>query len=213
MKNPEKKAISHPAHPPLEKSIASVLSAAKKKPITIKFLLKTLSGKGRYLLLVFLSLPFCQPIPLPGLSTLFGLAIALFGISILLGRHVWLPEKALHRTVSHSLIDKIASKALWIVKKIKPFVHQRIPLLIYHPAFRILNGLTIISLGLFLALPLPIPLTNIIPGWIIFLIALGLLEDDGLLILLGYIVLIITLLLITFLIILPFLHPAPSPIV
>lgn len=204
MKNAAKKN----KHPPLERSIAFVLKSAKQKPISIQFLLKTLSGKGRYLILFLLSLPFCQPIPLPGISTIFGLFVAVFGVSIILGRHVWLPQKILKKTVSHKLIEKITTKALWIVKKIKPFVHQRLTLLIYQPIFRILNGLTIVLLGLFLAIPLPIPFTNLIPGWVILLMALGLLEDDGLLILMGYAILAISILTLCHFAS-GFLHPSP----
>jgi hypothetical protein len=181
-----------PPHPSLDRSIAFILRTAKRKPVSVRFLMKVLSGKGRYLMLIFLSLPFCQPIPLPGLSTLFGLLIMLFGISILFRKHVWLPQKLLNRRVSHDLIEKIASKALWIVKKLKPFVHQRLTWLTTHSSLRILNGILISLLGLFLAIPLPIPLTNLIPGWIIFLMALGLLEDDGVLILISYIPLMAT---------------------
>jgi len=47
--------------------------------------------------------------------------------------------------------------------------------------------------ALLLALPLPIPFTNMIPGWAIFLIALGLMERDGLFILAGHLVLFISL--------------------
>jgi hypothetical protein len=37
-----------------------------------------------------------------------------------------------------------------------------------------------------LLLPLPIPFSNLLPAWAIFLVACGLLERDGLFIVLGY---------------------------
>jgi hypothetical protein len=40
----------------------------------------------------------------------------------------------------------------------------------------------------FLLLPLPIPLTNTVPAWVILLIAAGLLERDGVFIALGYVI-------------------------
>jgi hypothetical protein len=46
----------------------------------------------------------------------------------------------------------------------------------------------IFLLGIILALPLPIPLTNLSAGWAIFLINLGLLESDGLFVILGYLI-------------------------
>jgi hypothetical protein len=37
-----------------------------------------------------------------------------------------------------------------------------------------------------LLLPLPIPFSNVLPAWAIFLVACGLLERDGLFVVLGY---------------------------
>jgi hypothetical protein len=195
----------------LEKSIKTILREAKQRPITLKYLITTLSGKGRYLILMLLSLPFCQPIPLPGLSTIFGLLIVFFGVSITFGKHFMLSETLLKRKVSHKVIQSIATKILWIVKKINPLLHARLTFFTLYPAFRILNGLIIVLLGMFLALPLPIPLTNLIPGWIIFLMALGLLEDDGVLILINYCLLAAVIVLVLYLVVFPMLKVPVIP--
>jgi hypothetical protein len=49
-----------------------------------------------------------------------------------------------------------------------------------------INALLMLLAGLFLALPLPIPGTNLAPSWVILLICIGTLEEDGLLVVLGY---------------------------
>ena len=49
------------------------------------------------------------------------------------------------------------------------------------------DGLIIVLLGVFLALPLPIPTTNMGVAWPILLVSLGVLENDGLFISLGYV--------------------------
>ena len=56
----------------------------------------------------------------------------------------------------------------------------------------IINCLAICILGIFLALPLPIPLSNLTAAWSIFLIALGILEDDGVFVLIGYLISFLT---------------------
>ena len=66
---------------------------------------------------------------------------------------------------------------------------------------KISNGFLIVFLGMALALPLPIPFTNLSAGWSIFLLSIGLLEDDGIFILAGY---FLTLLVILLLILLAF---------
>ena len=48
------------------------------------------------------------------------------------------------------------------------------------------NGLSILISGFVLALPLPIPFTNTLPAWSILLTAAGMMENDGLVIVAGY---------------------------
>jgi hypothetical protein len=51
-------------------------------------------------------------------------------------------------------------------------------------------GIVIASLGLML--PLPIPFSNNIPAWAVVLLAIGMMEKDGLLVLLGHLTAIAT---------------------
>jgi hypothetical protein len=55
----------------------------------------SLDKRAHTFLLLLLSLPFVQPIPLPGLSTPFGVAIAFLGISFLFGQKPCLPKRLL----------------------------------------------------------------------------------------------------------------------
>lgn len=180
-------------HETLENSLNTLIETIGNKPVTIETILKILSGKGRSLILIFLSLPFCQPIQIPGLSTPFGLLIAFLGLRIAFGKNVWLPKFLLSKEISSTTIHKIAKGALKLIKKVRHLIHPRLDWVCNSPIMLIINGLTIFLLGIFLALPLPIPLTNLVSAWGIFLIALGLLEDDGLLVSLGYLTALVTL--------------------
>jgi hypothetical protein len=51
-------------------------------------------------------------------------------------------------------------------------------------------GIVIASLGLML--PLPIPFSNSIPAWAVVLLAIGRMEQDGLLVLLGHLTVVAT---------------------
>lgn len=171
----------------LEESLLLLQKKGKDSPLTIKQILDLLSGRGRFLLLIFLSLPFCQPIQIPGFSIPFGITICLIGVRILLGKHIWLPKKVLSRQISSIFIQKITKTSLLVIKKIRPWIHPRFQFMYTSRLMQTLSGLIICLLGILLALPLPIPLSNIIAGWSIFLISLGILEDDGLLVFIGYI--------------------------
>jgi hypothetical protein len=175
----------------LRKDLSLLLHQCERKTtISLGEILGILSGKGRLLLLILLSLPFCLPLQIPGLSTPFGLAIAFIGLRMAFGKRVWLPQKALLKEISSATIRKISQKGLKWIAKMERFIHPRLTWLSKSKAMY--NGLLIVVLGLFLALPLPIPLTNLSSGWAILLLSIGLLEDDGLFILAGYLVSLLT---------------------
>ncbi len=176
----------------LESSILILQQEAKAKALTISEILGVLSGKGRPLVLILLSLPFCQPVQIPGLSIPFGLAIALIGLRLVFGKHVWLPKKILSTSVSAHTIKKITDKTLSLVRKIKPWIHSRLVWMCRSSFMEKGNGFIIFILGIFLSLPLPIPLSNLTAAWSICLIALGILEDDGVFVLIGYLVSLLT---------------------
>jgi len=172
----------------LEDGILLLRQEAKGAPLSIAEILRILSGKGRALLLILLSIPFCQPIQIPGLSMPFGLAIAFFGLRIVFGKGVWLPKKLLAKKVPFRVVEKITGKTLTLVRKMKSWIHPRLVWMCHSSVMRKVNGCMMVILGLFLALPLPIPLSNLTAAWSICLIALGMLEDDGVWVLIGYFV-------------------------
>jgi hypothetical protein len=171
----------------LEEKITLLIDKTKRASLTVKELLHILSGKGRFLIIILLSLPFCQPVQIPGFSTPFGIAIAFFGIRSAFGKKIWLPERLLTKKISSKKLQRIAQKGLWLLKKCEKFLHPRLPFLTRYPAMKVANGLLIALMGIFLALPLPVPFSNIASAWSLLLLSLGLLEDDGVFMILGYI--------------------------
>jgi hypothetical protein len=169
----------------LEDNILLLKQKAAQRPISLADIVCILSGKGKPCLLILLSLPFCQPIQIPGLSTPVGLAIAFIGWRILFGKKVWIPRKMLSRHVLNHTIEKISDRALRLIRKIKPWIHPRLFWFCHSSLMKKGTGLLIFLLGILLALPLPIPLTNLTAAWSILLLGLGIVEDDGVFILIG----------------------------
>lgn len=164
----------------------------KSPSLSIKEILEILSGKGRMIVLIFLSLPFCQPLQLPGMAIPFGIIISIFGIRIAFGHKIWLPKKILSKKIKAKTIQKIADKTILMISKMKRLIHPRLSWICDHGIMQIMNGLLIFVMGILLALPIPIPLTNITAGWSIFLVSLGLLENDGACVLAGYLISLLT---------------------
>lgn len=166
---------------------------AHKAPLSIKKILEILSGKGRSVFLILLSIPFCQPLQIPGLSTPFGLCIAFVGLRFTSKGHIWLPRRFLKKKISYTLLKKITKRTLYFLNLIQPWIHPRLDWVCNSSFMKVMNGLMIALLGILLALPLPVPLSNLTAAWGIFLMALGALEDDGVFILIGYAISLLTL--------------------
>lgn len=160
--------------------------------LSIREILDILSGTGRPLLLILLSLPFCQPLQIPGLSLPFGLAIAFIGLRMAFGKNVWFPKFILVKRVPQRTLEKLSTNVLKIIRKMKWWTRPRLEWMC-HSYMRIINSLMILLLGALLAMPLPIPASNLIAAWAIFFMAVGLLEDDGLFVLIGYVIFFLTL--------------------
>jgi len=152
----------------------------------IKEVFKLLAGKGCPMLIVIFSLPFCIPIQIPGFSTPFGVILAFLGLRIAFGKKVWWPNWILEKELQTKHIEFCGEKVIQMIQMFKKFLHPRLLFLIQNHFFYRLHGILIFILAILLSLPLPIPFSNMLAASPIFLIGLGLLEDDGLLIILGY---------------------------
>ncbi len=158
----------------------------KSSALSVQEILKVLGGKSRLVVLIFLSLPFCLPLQIPGLSTLFGAMIALVACRFAFGKRVWLPKRILLKKISSRVIRKISQKSLKMVNKLNRFLHPRLSGLCEHKGMQFVNGFLMTLLGVLLALPIPVPFTNFAAGWSLLFINLGLLEVDGVFVLIGY---------------------------
>lgn len=149
-----------------------------------------LESRAFALLMILLALPFVAPVSLPGSSTPFGLIIAVIALQLAFGRLPWLPRRLLDWKLPAGFFSKVVPVTQRIVRAIERVLHPRWPGLTASPWARAVHLLTLALAGLLLALPLPVPLTNTFPAWTILLLAFGLLERDGVVILAGHLVLV-----------------------
>lgn len=172
----------------LEHDLNTLLAKSKTGLITFQELLSTLGRGGYSLVALLISLPFAQPIQIPGFSTPFGIIIIFIGLHMAFGKVMWWPKWLLNKVIPHHLLETIIKKTLWLINKIKKILRPRLTTLVQGPIISVFNGIVISLMGLFLALPLPIPLSNIAAAWAIILIALGIIGNDGLFIMGGYLI-------------------------
>jgi hypothetical protein len=170
---------------PLLDHLHDVEAACEKGDPTIAQIFKIFGADGHFVLIVFLILPFLQPVPLMGLSTPFGLLIGVVGVFALLRKPPLVPKRWADRRVSRKIVSRIAFAADRVLSRIGRWIHPRWSFL-FSGFFRSFNLMILILSALLLSLPLPIPFSNAIPAWVVFLQALAHLEGDGLLVVGSY---------------------------
>lgn len=122
-------------------------------------------------------------IPFFGLSTPFGLAIALGGAQLAFGMaRPWLPARARRRELSMAMLDRVLGLLVRRTKWLSKSTRARYQRLVMPR----LVGLGVVLLGLGLALPLPIPGSNLVFLIPLFVYAVALLERDGVWVLIGH---------------------------
>ena len=169
----------------LSSEIEALREHSAGKSLTVGELELALKGRGFAMLLLLLTLPFCL-VPLPGLSTPFGFAVLLIGIRIAAGKKPWLPAFVLRKSIPPERLAKVLAGGIRFALAMEKCVKPRMHFLQRWPGMMNLIGLGIASGGLLLLLPLPIPFTNMIPAWAVVLLAAGMMQRDGLLVLLGH---------------------------
>lgn len=171
----------------LSEEFALILKEFEVETVTLREVLALLHGRGYVLLVMLLALPFCQPIPLPGLSTPLGLIITLIGARLAMGCKPWLPARLLDTRLPPKLFKKIFELTQKIVSWFERLLRPRWLWVTGSGALEQLHAVPVVICALLLLLPVPLPFSNVIPAWGILLIAGGLLERDGKFILAGYV--------------------------
>jgi hypothetical protein len=134
------------------------------------------------MLLVF-GLLNCLPLP-PGSSTILSLPILLLAPQIALGREIpWLPRKLVEHPLKRDDLRGLFRKLTPIVRRMELVTRPRLEILFGHAGERLIG---VVCTLLAMVLVLPIPLGNLAPGATVAVLALSLLQRDGLLALLGY---------------------------
>ena len=168
----------------LSQELDGFLASLNGEDSTMGALLDHIEGKGFGLLLLILALPAALPIPAPGYATPFGLLMVFLGFQMLLGKaNPWLPQRIRAKRLKFSTVNFAVRNSGKVLRLVEWLVRPRLSRLARNRAFLALVAIVIILMASFMVLP--IPLTNTAPSFVIFLLAAGVLEEDGLVLLAG----------------------------
>jgi hypothetical protein len=164
---------------PLGETLQELLNANDERGLSISEITCAVGEKGFGLLLIVLSLPSALPMPAPGYSTPFGIVMALIALQMIRGRKViWLPQGLGTIQIKPKLAKTMLGNASKFLSKIERYIRPR------QKWIRGRTGqvsLAFVVLNMACLMMLPIPLTNTFPAMVIFMIGVGLSEEDGLL--------------------------------
>jgi len=178
---------------PLSDTLRAMADAITGERVTVRELLTLVGEQGLLLGLMFLTIPFLVPISIPGVSTVFGLVAILISLGVTFNRVPWLPDRLLDRPIDAAKLKQAIERGAKTFSRVDLISHPRLSRLTQTGAMNRLAGLGLLLGSVLLIFPLGlVPFSNTLPAWGILLLAAGLLQRDGLLILLGYLFLVAT---------------------
>lgn len=148
--------------------------------VTVADLSRALGDRSIEAFLLILALPMVVPIPAPGISIAFGIPMMVLAMQLAVGRHqIWLPQLVAKRPIGQTGIARALERSMPTLKSLERLVKPRI-LWLSGRWSRIPLGLVCFALAAIITLP--VPLGHFLPGLAICVLALGLMERDGLVI-------------------------------
>ena len=183
----------------ITEKLETVLGNLPPDRVTLEEIRDLIGQDGLLLLSAFLTLVFLVPVSIPGVSTVFGAAILLIGISRLMGRNLWLPGRIARKTLpAENIRNAIRRGSRWLssLEKIRMSGFVTAPM-----ADRI-NSLAMIAGAVLLMAPFGlVPFSNTLPALALLFLAIGLLQKDGFHILCGHLLNVATVVYFTVLVV------------
>lgn len=153
--------------------------------IKIGVLLKSIDTGGFALLILIFSLLLVIPTP-PPIATIAGVIIMFFSFQMVIGLHeVWLPKFITEKSIQRKTLALIIEKSSIYLYKLERFTRRRLTFMNSVIAERIIGMVIFILATITLT---PIIFANSVPGVAIIMISFGLLNKDGLIIIIGFLI-------------------------
>lgn len=162
------------------------LAAGDGERVTFREILTGLRHRAFGFTLLIFALPCCLPMP-PGIPTVCGIAIVIIALNLIGARQrLWLPRAIADKSVARADLERMVARVAPHLAKLEKICKPRLAI-VTEPVGKILIGIVIFALGAIMILPIPL-LGNMPPGFAASVIAIGMTERDGLIVLLGALV-------------------------
>ncbi len=163
--------------------LRDLAEGADSDRITVRDVLTELQHRAFGFTLLIFALPCCLPMP-PGLPTVCGVALVIIALNLIAARQrLWLPSAIADKSVTRSDLKRVVDRVAPYLERLEKICKPRLPV-VTDSAGKILIGFVIFALGVIMILPIPF-LGNMPPGFAASVIAIGMTERDGLVVLIG----------------------------
>ena len=172
----------------LGEQLALIIEQLPEDSLTLGELLEVFGDEGLLLLTILLTIVFLIPVSIPGVSTVFGGAILLIGISRLLDRPLWLPRRLREKALPAAKLRPALTGGMSWVRRLERISRpHRLAGLVDGRVANLFNNLAFILAALLLMAPFGfVPFSNTLPGVALLFYGIGLIQRDGVAIVLGH---------------------------
>jgi hypothetical protein len=162
------------------------LTEGEGERVTFREILTRLRHRAFGFTLLIFALPCCLPMP-PGIPTVCGIAIVIIALNLIASRQrLWLPGAIADKSIARADMARMIGRVAPYLERLEKFCKPRLGV-VTEPVGKILIGIVIFALGFIMILPIPF-LGNMPPGFAASVIAIGMTERDGLIVLIGALV-------------------------
>jgi hypothetical protein len=159
------------------------LAEGEGERVTFREILAKLRHRAFGFTLLIFALPCCLPMP-PGIPTVCGIAIVIIALNLVAARQrLWLPSAIADKSVARADLQRMVERWAPRLAKLERICKPRLAI-VTEPVGKVLIGIVIFALGFIMILPIPF-FGNMPPGFAASLIAIGMTERDGLIVLIG----------------------------
>lgn len=170
------------------------LAATADETVTVRSLRDGFGERAFGALLLVFAIPNAFPMP-PGVSFVLGLPLLFISLQIMLRRQrLWLPKGLADRGMPREAFVGITAKVLPTLRRIELVLKPRHQV-VFNPVGEHLVGA--MALILAIAIFLPIPFGNMLPAAALVAFGFGMVEFDGIAIIIGWLLSLLSLLILT----------------
>lgn len=165
----------------LSEILSTIANDESRERVSVGDLVDALGDRTFGALLLIFSFPNVFPTP-PGTSAITGAPLVFLSAQLMMGQAPWLPgiiaSRSMARTDFAAVVVRITP---WLARS-ERMLKPRAGVLVYPPAEYLIG---LLCLVMAIILTLPIPLGNILPALAMCFFGFGLLERDGIAVLIG----------------------------